>query len=403
MSPPLAPPPASVGLTVLIGVLIALTAVIFDSTLPITPEIARQLGGEAAAAQFTLTTYFAGIALGQLVWGPLSDRIGRRPALLAGLVLALASSAACALSGNLALLAAARLAQGFAASVGPVIGRSVVRDLYSHEQAARLLARAMIVFGIVPIAAPLVGSTLLELFGWRAVFGLHAAIAAALLAVLAARFAETAPADRRPPPLSRILHTYAGLLADRRFLYPYLVQLMIQIGIMAWVTHSGFALIRGAQVSPGAYALMFAGVMLGQIAGAWATSRLVMRRGIPAMIRRGARLAFIAGVIMAALAAADVSHWAAVVVPTALFLFAASFVLPHTTAAALTPFPQSAGAASSLMGAIQFAIGAGVSALLGVLFDGSMRPMIYAMAASGLAALFFERTLYRRVAKSGLS
>ena len=145
---------------VLLGALIALPALGTDLYNPALPELAASLGVGVSAAQLTVTTYFIGLAGGQLVWGPLSDRLGRRPALLAGLAVMLISSLAAALAGSIAEVAVARLGQGFAMSSGAVVVRSIVRDMYAHERAARLLASVTIVFSIVPIAAPLTGCLL---------------------------------------------------------------------------------------------------------------------------------------------------------------------------------------------------------------------------------------------------
>ena len=386
-------PSDSFGLTVLLGLMIALTSIAVDSALPAMPEFARALDGDAAASQFTLTALFAGIAAGQLLWGPISDRHGRKPALIAGLALALVSAASCAAAPNLAMLAVSRFVQGIAVSVGPVLSRTVARDLYTHEHAARLLARVMVVFSVAPIAAPLIGGELLALFGWRAVFVFHAAVAAALLVAASSGLKETAPAGREPLPWAHIASQFGALLGYRRFLAPYLVLLAGQMGIMAWIVNSPFALVRGLGVTPRGYALLFALVMLGQVFGAYASARLVMGRGIPAMLRLGTRLAFTAGAALLALDLAGVRHWSAVVGPMILYLFASSFIVPHATAAALSPYAQRAGTASSLMGAIQFTCGAALGALLGALFEGSARPMIIAVACAGLATLLFERTL----------
>jgi DHA1 family bicyclomycin/chloramphenicol resistance-like MFS transporter len=389
-------PRDSFGLTALLGLMIALTSIAVDSSLPAMPEFARALHGDAGAAQLTLTALFAGIAAGQLLWGPLSDRYGRKPALVAGLALALASGASCAAAPNLAMLAASRFVQGIAVSVGPVLSRTVARDLYSHEHAARLLSRVMVVFSVAPIAAPLIGGELLALFGWRAVFVFHALVAATLLAAAWRGLKETAPAGRQALPWRRLASGFAALLGDRRFLAPFLVLLAGQMGILAWIVNSPFALVRGLGVTPRGYALLFALVMLGQVFGAYASARMVMRRGIPAMLRIGTRLAFTAGAAMLALDLAGVRHWSAVVAPMILYIFASSFIVPHATAAALSPFARRAGTASSLMGAIQFACGAALGALLGALFQGSARPMIVAVACAGLATLVFERMLLAR-------
>lgn len=392
--------PASLPLTLLLGLLIALTALAIDSTLPALPALAAAFGAEAGAAQFTLTCFFAGVAVGQLAWGPISDRYGRRPALIAGLALCAIASAAAAFAPGLGTLALLRAAQGFGTSACAVVARTVVRDLYSHEHAAQMLARMMIVFGIVPIAGPLIGGRLLEAWGWGAVFWLHAAVAAVLLVSVAQGLAETAPRERRALTPGQIAAAFRELLAHRAFVAAFCVLLAIQIGIMAWITSSAFVLIRGFGVSPDGYALLFALVMLGQISGAWASSRLVMRHGIARMLAAGSTLGAISGVAMAALAFAGASHWSAVIGPMLGFMFASSLVLPHATAAALTPFPRIAGTAASLMGSVQFACGALVGAALGAAFDGSARALAATVAAGGVAAFAALHLLYKPAAES---
>ncbi|MDH5577517.1 MAG: MFS transporter, partial [Betaproteobacteria bacterium] len=213
--------PASAAFTVLLGVLFALTALGTDAWLPALPVAAAALDAPVAGMQLTVTTFFLGLAGGQLVWGPLSDRYGRKPVLLAGLGLALAASAACAASGSTAALVMARLVQGFGMSAGPVMARTIVRDLHAQEQAARLFARMGIVFGVIPIAAPLAGGLMVTLGGWRAVFGLLGALVALLLATVALRVAETAPAARASSRPADIARTFRAIAAEPRFLAPY--------------------------------------------------------------------------------------------------------------------------------------------------------------------------------------
>lgn len=378
--------PASLQITLLLGFLIALIALGIDSTVPTLPAVAAGFGAEAGAVQITLTGLFAGVACGQLAWGPLSDRYGRKPALLGGLALMAAASLASTAAGDATTLAWMRVAQGFGLSCGPVVGRSIVRDLYSHEQAARLLARMMIVFGLVPICAPLAGSALLAASGWQAVFWLHATIAAALMVAVARVLPETLPMPRDTAGTRSSAPGFAGLLGRRAFVAPFLVMLGAQLGIIAFVTNSAVVLIRGFGLTPWQYSLVFAGVMLGQISGAFASSRLVARRGIGSLLRFGSSLAACAGLVLAALAWMDVRHWGAVAGPMCAFLFASSFIIPNATAAALSPFPESSGSASSLMGALAFGIGALLGAVLGLMFDGSARPMASATALGGVAA-----------------
>ena len=375
--------------------LIALPALGTDLFVPSLPALAHGLGVEVAAAQLTLTTYFFGLAAGQLLWGPLSDRFGRKPVLLSALALMLVSSLAAVFMASIAAVTAARLVQGLAMSSGAVIVRSIVRDLYVHEQAARLLARITIVFSIVPIAAPLAGALLVGGGGWRAVFWCLAAAAALLLAATGLGLAETAPAQRRSVHPAAIARTFATILRERRFVAPFLLILCSHIGILAWVSNSSFTLVSGLGVTVGAYSLMFAAVMLGQISGAWASHRLVPRLGIARLLRSGAALMLAGGGAAAILAWSGVAHWLAVVVPFFAFLFGTALIVPNATASALSPFPATAGSASSLIGAIGFTAGALVSSLLGATFDGSARPMATAAALAGAAAFIFEKWLLR--------
>jgi DHA1 family bicyclomycin/chloramphenicol resistance-like MFS transporter len=387
--------PASLAFTVLLGVLFALTALGTDAWLPALPVAAQALGAPVAGMQLTVTTYFLGLAAGQLVWGPVSDRYGRKPVLLAGLAIALLASAVCAAADSAAALVLARLAQGFGMSAGPVMARTIVRDLHGHEQAARLLARMTIVFSVIPIAAPLAGGLMVVLGGWRAVFWLLGGVAALLAAAVALRLRETVPAQRASAHPAQIARSFAAIAAEPRFLAPYGAMLCAQIGIFAFVSNSAFTLVSGFGVAPGAFALLFALVMVGQIAGAWLSSHLVMRVGMLRLLRAGTLLAFAAGLAAALLAWSGMRHPAAVVLPFMLFLFASALILPNATALALQPFARTAGTAASLMGATQFAVGALVSSALGALFDGSARPMATLAALAGLGAFLTERVFLR--------
>jgi len=377
-------------LTVLLGILVALPALGTDLYIPALPEVSRSLGAPVSATQATLTMYFIGLACGQLMWGPLSDRFGRKPVLTAGLLTLLLSSLVAAAAESVSAIAAARVAQGLGASSGALIGRTIVRDLYAHEQAARLLARMTVVFSIVPVTAPLAGALLLQAGSWPSIFLAMALVAVVLLAAVW-RVDETAPAERRSIHPARIAATFAAILADRRFIAPFLVILCAQVGILAWVSSSSFALVQGLGVSVVGFGLMFAGVMLGQIGGAWSSSRLVMRFGIGRLVRAGTALMMGAGIAAAALAWGGAAHWLAVVLPFMLFLFGTAIIMPNAMAAALTPFPHAAGSATSIIGAIGFASGALISTLLGAAFDGTARPMATVAAIAGVAAFAFER------------
>ena len=368
-----------------------------DMFLPSVPVIAQAFFAESGAAQHSVTSYLLGLAIGQLAWGPLSDRFGRKPVLLAGLSLFFVSSAGAAAADSLREVVLLRFAQGVGMSSGPVVARSIVRDLYAREQAAHLLARMMAVFGIVPVAAPLLGGQSIALGGWQAMFWVFSAIALALLAAVAFGLRETAPPERPSVAPARIAANYVVLFSDARFRAALATMLLAQLGIIAFVSSSALAMVQALHLTPTAFSLLFATVMLGQITGGITGSRLVVRLGIGRMVRLGAALVLAGGLALAALAIAGMAHWSAVVLPMIVYLFGCSFMIPSATAAALAPFPGMAGAASSLLGALPFGLGALVSAGLAGAFDGTTRPMAIAIALFGVAAFLAERLYFRKI------
>ncbi len=365
--------------------------------LPAVPVIAHALDADPGATQLTVTTYLLGLAVGQLAWGPVSDRHGRRGVLMAGLALFLASSLGAAVSQSVQQVVVLRFLQGVGMSAGPVIARSIVRDLYAREQAAHLLSRMTAVFGIVPVAAPLIGGQAVALSGWPALFLVLAAVALALLAAVGFGLRETAPAERPSISPGRILSNFAALIADARFRGALATMLPAQMGIIAFVSSASLATVQALELTPVQFSLLFSGVMLGQIVGGVLGSRIVPRLGIGRMVRLGASLAAGAGVALAALALAGLAHWAAVVLPMVFYVFGMSFLVPNATAAALSPFPGMAGAASSLLGALPFGLGALVSAALGAAYDGSTRPMALGVAFFGVLAFVAERLYFRKI------
>jgi MFS transporter, DHA1 family, multidrug resistance protein len=252
----------------------------------------------------------------------------------------------------------------------------------------------MVVFGLVPILSPLIAAGLLGI-GWHAVFWFHGFMALALIAAVYLALAETAPAVGTASPPAVLARRFAGLLCDRRFMAPLAVLLCSQAGVIAFVSSAAFVLVQGYGVSPRGFAFLFATVMLGQIIGAWVSSRLVVRHGIPRMLRFGTWTAFAASLPLAGLAWGGAGHWSAIVAPMALFMFAASFNIANSAAAALTPFPAIAGSASALLGFLQFGTGAAVSAGLAVAFAGNALAMTSTIALAALGGVLAERLLYR--------
>jgi len=387
------------GFTVFLGLVIGMIPLSTDIFVPSLPALAEVFGVEVATVQLTMTGFFIGLACGQLLYGPLSDRYGRRPLLLTGLALYCAATLYCANAESILDLVGGRFFQALGAASGPVLGRSIVRDLHVWDKAAQMLALTSIVFGFVPIVAPLAGAALLAAWGWTASFWLVGAIAAVLFVVVAVGLPETAPHPRAGVPTPAALaRNFGFLLGQPHFLAYMLAVFFAQAGIFAFVSNSSFVLIQALGYSVTEYGLVYSAVMVGHISGAWASSRGVLVRGIDGTIRIGALLTFGSGVVLAGLAWLRVESALAIVIPMFFFMLGTALVVPHATAAALSPYPKIAGAAASLSGFVQLTGGAVISWGLGALFDGTPRPLATAVALSGAATLALYLFVIRRLA-----
>lgn len=393
--------PRTASFTFLLGILVAIAPLSTDTFAPILPSIASVFDADVATVQLTFTSFYLGVAVGQLIYGPLSDRYGRRSPLIVGMLLFVAGGLACSLAGSMEVLIAGRFIQALGMSAGPVLARSIVRDLYSWDEAARTMALMAIVLGVAPIIGPPAGSILLAWAGWRAVFWAITVVAIALFAAVAFGLTETAPYPRQQPlNPAALMRNFVFLLSDRRYTSYLVALLAIQVGIAAFITSSAFVFMRVLRYSAGEYAMIFSLVAIGHIIGAIVSSRLVLRFGINRMIQTGALLACLSGVTAAALGWARVDHVWAIIAPIFVYMFATAFVMPHATAGALSPFPKIVGAASSLLGFIQFALGSVTSTVLGALYDGTQRPLTTAIGMMGTVCLLAYLFLIRPIAEA---
>ena len=390
------------GLTLLLGALVAIAPLAMDIYLASMPSMTRALGASAGMVQLTLVVYMFGWGVSQLFVGPVSDRYGRRPVLLAGLALFIAASLACAAARDVQTLIAARFLQALGMSAAAVVPRAVVRDLYSGELAARMLSLMGMVNGIAPIVAPILGSHLHVWFGWQANF-LFVAVYGVLAFMFAARGLPETLRERNPRALDPrvMLRNFAALLASRTFVAYMLVAAFSSCGLFAFLTGSAFVFVSVMQSGETGFGLMFALVMLGNIIGATLASRWVMRLGIDGLIRRSTWLMLVAGLAMAALAWARVDHPLAVVVPMFLYMMSFTSTMPQATAGALTPFPDIAGAASSLLSFCQFVFAASAALAVGLTFDGTQRPMASAIAIAAVLTFAVFRLMVPRDASRG--
>jgi len=383
-APPSSRPSApSMGRTALVlGAFVAVGPLTIDMYLPALPTIATELETTEAAVQLTLTGTLAGLALGQLVIGPLSDALGRRRPLLAGTALHVVASLLVLLAPNIAVLGALRVLQGVGTAAGAVIALAIVRDLYDGRAAATMLSRLFLVMGAAPVLAPTLGGAVLAVTSWRGVFAILALYGVALLALGARALHETLPPEaRRPLRLGATAHTYGSLLRDRTYVGLVLVAGLMMAALFSYIAGASFVYQDQFDLDQQQFGLLFGAGAIWLIA-ATQLNPLLLRRFAPSQVLLGATLAGLAaGAVLLALTATGTGGLVAVVLPLWAVLFAAGLALPNAPALALSRHGEAAGAAAALLGAVQFGVGALVSPLVGVLGNDARAMGVVIMAA----------------------
>lgn len=371
---------------VILGALSAFGPLSIDFYLPGLPRLTSDFDTGASAGQLTLTACLLGLALGQLIVGPMSDRFGRRPPLIGGLVLYCAASLACAAAPDVWVLVGLRFVQGLSGSAGIVVARSVVRDLASGVAAARLFSILMIVVGVFPILAPILGGAFLHVMSWRGLFVILAAVAAAILVATAGWLPETLPPERR----QRAGQTAVGFreLIHDRFFVAYSVVLGLAFAAMfSYIAGSSFVLQDIHGVSPQVYGLLFGLNALGIIACSQLNRTLVGRVSLHRMLLAGVAAGAAAGTTLLAVVLAGGIGLPAILPCLFVSVSSIGLVIPNATALALTDYPHAAGSASALLGMLQFAFGAVAAPLVGVAGRHTAVPMALLIAAFGIGAL----------------
>jgi DHA1 family bicyclomycin/chloramphenicol resistance-like MFS transporter len=388
--------PSRSTLVLVLGALSAFGPLSIDMYLPALPEMGDDLNAAPSLVQLTLTACLLGLAAGQLLGGPISDARGRRGPLLAGLVVYVAASVGCALAPSVGVLVAVRFLQGAAGAFGIVIGRAIVRDLAAGREAAMLFAALILVNGVAPIVAPVIGAGILHVTTWRGVFAVLAAIGVLLLAATVALLDETlAPADRRPGGLRDTLRTFRALLADRRFVGCVVAAGLAFAAMFAYISGSPFVLQKVYGASPAVFSVLFATNGLGIVLAGRLAGRLAERGHEPAPLMRAGLLG-VAGGGAALLASVLLGLGLPGVLPS-LFVAVASIgvIVPNAAALALSGHPSTAGAASGLLGLAQFAFGAAAAPLVGLAGERTAVPMAIVVAAFGAGALATFAALVR--------
>ncbi|MFL6085946.1 MAG: multidrug effflux MFS transporter [Mycobacterium sp.] len=360
--------PGRVRMITVLGALVALGPLTIDMYLPALPKIADDLSVSSSVAQLTLTGTLAGLALGQLVVGPLSDSLGRRRPLMAGIVLHMLASVLCLFAPNIAVLGVARGLQGMGAAAAMVVAIAVVGDLYAESVAATVMSRLMLVLGVAPVLAPSLGAVVLLKASWHWVFAALVILAGGLLLVAAVALPETLPVShRRPLKIRGIAATYVELLRDARFIILVLVGALGMGGLFAYIAGASFVLQGHYGLDQQAFALVFGAGAVALI-GATQFNVVLLRRFAPQTIVLWALVAAsLAGVVFVGLSFAHIGGLAGFVLPVWAILTPMGLVIPNAPAVALSRHPDAAGTAAALLGAAQFGLGAAVAPLVGVL------------------------------------
>ncbi|MCW3819380.1 multidrug effflux MFS transporter [Micromonospora sp. DR5-3] len=381
-------------LLVLLGTLTAIGPLSLDMYLPAFPAMTRDLGADQAQIQLSLTSCLIGLALGQLVTGPLSDRWGRRRPVLVGVTAYALLALLCAAAPTAPTLAAARFAQGLAGGMGVVVARAVVRDLYAGRAAAKYFSRLTLIFGVAPVAAPSVGSLVLRFGSWRAVFLTLAAIGLLLAVAVALRLPETLPAERRSTGgLAATARTMRSLAADRVYLGYALTQGFAFAGLFAYISGSSFVFQDVFGVSGATFSLVFGLNALALVATGQVNARLLDRFEPRRLLITTLLVSAVAavGVLTGALA----GSLALVAVPLLAFVGSLGMVTPNSTALALDAHARHAGTAAALLGSIQSVVGALAAPLVGLGGEGSAVPMAAVLTATAALSLAAVHTLTR--------
>jgi DHA1 family bicyclomycin/chloramphenicol resistance-like MFS transporter len=392
-------PPASrqpsLGEILLLGSLTAFGAVTIDLYLPTLPAIARDYGTSAAAVQLTLSTFFVGMALGQLFFGPLSDRIGRRPTILIGCAVYVAASLFCALAPSIEALVAGRFFQALGCCAAMVTCRAIVRDRYDHRDSARIFSLLMLVLAIAPLLAPTVGGWIAAAAGWHAVFYAFVAVGVAISAAVGLRLDESRSAATAQAARGQdVLSAYARLLGHKRLIGYLLVGAANGATLFSYIAASPDLVVNSWGFSESQFGLVFAAIAVG-VVGSSQVNRLLLKHRSPDAILAWATLgAAAAGVALWLVALFDAP---VLVVLAAVFVALSSngLIAANASAGALNVDPLRAGAISGLMGGINFGMGAAASALAAAMYDGTARPL----AANVAVALLVAAAAYHLLAK----
>lgn len=382
-------PHSSFSIIFILGLLAMLMPLSIDMYLPALPVIAEQFGVPAGSAQMTLSTYILGFALGQLLYGPMADSLGRKPVILGGTLVFAGAAAACAMSQSIDHLIVMRFFHGLAAAAASVVINALMRDIYPKEEFSRMMSFVMLVTTVAPLVAPMVGGAVLVWFSWHAIFWILALAALLASAMIFFFIKETLPAEHRQKfHIRTTLGNFASLFRHKRVLSYMLASGFSFAGMFSFLSAGPFVYIELNHVSPQHFGYYFALNVVFIFVLTMINSRFVRRVGALNMFRIGLWIQFVMAMWMVVTAFFDVGFWT-LVVGIAAFVGCISMVSSNAMAVILDEFPHMAGTASSLAGTFRFGIGAIVGALLSLATFTSAWPMLWSIALCATGSILF--------------
>ncbi|MEG1038654.1 MAG: multidrug effflux MFS transporter [Pseudomonas sp.] len=371
----------------ILGALSAFGPLAIDFYLPGFPAMALAFGTDEKHIQTTLAAYFLGLSIGQLAYGPVADRFGRRIPLLFGVCLFTLASLACAFAPNLESLIAARFVQALGGCAGMVLSRAIVSDKCDAIASAKVFSQLVLVMGLAPILAPMLGGVLVNAYGWQSIFVALTLFSAACTVAVAIGLPESLPANQPRQPLSGALRQYGRLLKDRVFIGHALTGGIAIAGMFSYIAGSPFVFIKLYGVPAEHYGWLFGSNAAGFILVAQINARLLAKRGPSFLLARAVWVYLAAGLTLLAVSALHPAKLWPLLIPLFICIASLGCIIPNASACAMNGQGARAGSASALLGCLQFSVAAGAAALVGVLHDGSAMPMAMVISLCGLAAV----------------
>lgn len=370
-----------------LSLLMGFASISTDLYLPAMPLMTKSLGADHGMIELTVSGYLIGFSLGQLVWGPISDRYGRRPSVAAGLIIFVIGSAGCALADSAHHLIAWRIIQALGACAGVALSRAMVCDLYEGTRGAQMLSTLITVMAIAPLIGPTVGGQILSLFGWRAIFWVLVGVGLVTLAALLT-IPETLPSHKRnQEPLSRALISYIRILKNRRILGYIGTGAFLYAGMYAYVAGTPSAYISYYHIQPEKYGLLFGLGIVGIMFANILNSRLVLRYGYDRILFWGCFVCAFSSLFVAFAAGTGWGELWGLVVPLFVFASTTGLIVANSLTGAMALFPERAGTVSALTGALQYGCGIFGSGLVGLFADNTPWPMGWVIAVCGTGCL----------------